>query len=122
MHRILQKEYFWRYSYKTITEYVKNCGVCKSNDTPTPNIVKSKKSLYLWSEIEFHRIKPINASQDDHFLIIYDPVSFWVSAAAIRPSLCDMAEFLFESFCNYGVTSCTIYGLDSFEFMEFKEQ
>uniref|UniRef100_A0A0P6D7J8 RNA-directed DNA polymerase n=1 Tax=Daphnia magna TaxID=35525 RepID=A0A0P6D7J8_9CRUS len=121
MHRMLQQTHFWRYSYKSITEYVQNCTVCKSNAMTTLNFVKSNKVTCPWTEIEFHQIKPNQSSQEKYLLlIIYDPVSFWISVAAIKPSSYDMAEFLFENLCSYGVALCTVYGLNSFEFMELK--
>lgn len=124
MHRMLQKHHFWRYSYKSITEYVQNCAVCKSNDIPSAhNFVKPIKAVSPWSEIEFHRIKPIQTSQDNYFLVVvYDPVSLWISAASVKPCSYDMAEFLLENFCSYGVASCSVYGLDSLEFMGLKEE
>lgn len=118
---MLQQTHFWRYSYKSITEYVQNCTVCKSNAMTTLNFVKSNKVTCPWTEIEFHQIKPNHSSQEKYLLlIIYDPVSFWISVAAIKPSSYDMAEFLFENLCSYGVALCTVYGLNSFEFMELK--
>lgn len=123
MLRMLQQKYFWRYSYKSITEFVQNCCVCKSNATPTLNFAKPNKVVSPWSEIEFHRIKPSQSSQEESLLLImYDPVSFWISAAATESSYYNMAEFLFENLCNYGVALCTVYGLNSFEFMELKEE
>jgi hypothetical protein len=123
MHRILQQKHFWRYSYKSISEYVQNCGTCKSNASPIINFEKPCKTLSPWNEIEFHQLKPNQSSHENHLLlIIYDPVSSWVSAAVIKPCPCDMAEFLFENFCNYGVALCTVYGLNSFEFMELNEE
>ncbi|XP_057370368.1 uncharacterized protein LOC130691442 [Daphnia carinata] len=121
MHRMLQQTHFWRYSYKSITEYVQNCMVCKSNSTTTLHLVKPNKVTSPWTEIEFHQIKPNQSSQEKFLLLIlYDPVSFWISVAAIKPSSYDMAEFLFENLCSYGVAICTVYGLNSFEFMELK--
>lgn len=123
MHRLLQKEYFWRYSYKSITEFVQNCLVCKSNTMQTLNVIKHSENISPWKEIEFHRIQPNKISQDNHELvIIYDPVSLWVSAAAIKQCSCEMAEFILENFCNYGVASCTTYGLNSTEFKDLTEQ
>lgn len=124
MHRLLQKECFWRYSYKSITEFVQNCPVCKSNSMPTTlNLIKPSKVLSPWKEIEFHLIKPNESHEDDHkFVVIYDPVSLWVSVAAIKPCSSDMAEFILENYSNYGVATCTIYGLNSAQFLELKEE
>lgn len=123
MHRLLQKECFWRYSYKSITEFVQNCPVCNSNSMPTLNLTKPSKFLSPWKEIEFHLIKPNQVHEDNQRLvIIYDPVSFWVSVAAIKPFSCDMAEFILENYSNFGVASCTIYGLNSIQFLELKEE
>ena len=124
MHRILQQKHFWRYSYKSISEYVQNCEMCKPNASPITTFEKPYKVLAPWNEIEFHQLKPSQLSPEDHLLlVIYDPASAWVSAAAVlKPCSCDVAEFLFENFCNYGVALCTVYGFNSFEFMELKEE
>jgi hypothetical protein len=123
MHRILQQKLFWRYSYKSISEYVQNCAICKSNASPIFTFEKPHKVLTPWNEIEFHQLKPNQLSAENYLLlIIYDPASSWVSAAAVKPCSCDVAEFLIENFCNYGVASCTVYGLNSFEFVELKEE
>ena len=124
MHRILQQKHFWRYSYKSISEYVQNCEMCKSNASPITTFEKPYKVLVPWNEIEFHQLKPSQLSPEDHLLLVfYDPASAWVSAAAVlKPCSCDVAEFLFENFCNYGVALCTVYGFNSFEFMELKEE
>ena len=111
-------------SYKSISEYVQNCEMCKSNASPITTFEKPYKVLAPWNEIEFHQLKPSQLSPEDHLLlVIYDPASAWVSAAAVlKPCSCDVAEFLFENFCNYGVALCTVYGFNSFEFMELKEE
>jgi hypothetical protein len=98
--------------------------MCKSNASPIITFEKPYKVLAPWNEIEFHQLKPSQPSPEDHLLlVIYDPASAWVSAAAVlKPCSCDVAEFLFENFCNYGVALCTVYGFNSFEFMELKEE
>lgn len=127
MHRILNKDYFWRYSYKSVTEYVQNCETCSSNSLPrsVPTEI-IRKNTSPWKEIELYQIKPDrpSSSLDSHvFILIYDPVSSWVSATAIQshhPN--ELAEFVFENFCNFGVASCTVHGLSSNQFMELETE
>ena len=97
---------------------------CANHASPITTFEKPYKVLAPWNEIEFHQLKPSQLSPEDHLLlVIYDPASAWVSAAAVlKPCSCDVAEFLFENFCNYGVALCTVYGFNSFEFMELKEE
>lgn len=123
MHSLLQKEYFWRYSYKTVTEYVQNCAVCKKNESPLPNLKKNSIALTPWAEVEYYQIKITETTdRKSLFVVLFDPSSLWVSAVAIKPYALKKAEFILENFCNFGIASCTVYGLNSIEFMDLQEE
>lgn len=128
MHRLLNKTYFWRYSYKSITDFVQKCSTCSSTSySPSSEPKKSLITNSPWKEIEFHQFKPHTtslspSSENQHLVLIYDPVSLWVSASAIKPQSHEMAEFIFENLSNYGVASCTVHGLSFSEFLELKTE
>ena len=79
--------------------------------------------MFPWKEIELHCFGPIEPSNNnrEYLAIIYDPVSRWISAESVGKKA-EMAEFLFENFCNYGATLCYAFGVDGTEFNDLKQR
>ena len=127
MHQVLQKTHFWRYSNRSIANFINNCSSCKTTcevPEPTVNCSKPKSTVVPWDEIEMHCLGPIQplAEKDQQYLaIIYDPVSRWISAEPIE-NKADMAVFLFENFCNHGAAICYTFGVDENEFEDLKQR
>ena len=127
MNQILQKSYFWRYSYRSITNFIDNCSICKTTDgtsAPATKLSKPKTTVHPWNKIEMHCLGPIQLSAikgQRYLAIIYDPVSHWISAEPIENKP-DMALFLFENFCNYGATLCHAFGVNEVEFEDLKDR
>jgi len=126
MHQILQKTYFWRYSNKSIANFIDKCSLCKTSETltPTTNFSKVKSIKHSWDEIEMYCLGPIqppSTKNQQYLAIIYDPVSRWVSIEPVE-NKSEMALFLFENFCNYGVTICYTFGVNEDEFGDLKQR
>lgn len=122
MHRQLQKDYFWRYSYKSVADFVQKCTRC----TP-PNeacvVTKPSKSLLPWNQIELHLIvSPEPVDSDQYLGVLYDPISNWVSASALPRDVLELVSFVLENFCNYGPARCSVYDLSREEFSQLAER
>ena len=116
MHQILQGSYFWRYSYKSVVEYIQNCPICKSNVVSSIQPSQEyQRPVTPWSLVELHLIGPFESSESgNHFLLVlFDPVSHWVAASSVQSELTsEISMFLLENMCNFGVVRCLTYGLD----------
>lgn len=113
MHEQIKKQYFWRYCYKTISQFVQDCHSCSVKQQEESRIPRSisNASSSPWTHLKFYRFStPDIQTAKQHFIILFDPVSSWISAAAISSSPSSIAEFLFENIVNFGAFhSCTLY-------------
>ena len=123
MHRLLIQEYFWRYSYKNVSDFVQRCAVCQSNNEQC--VVKTTESRNPWTDVNLFIVRPPEPSSEDQVLaILHDPASFWLSATALRSSslVIEMALFLFENICNHGRVSFSTNGLTPEEFAGLEKE
>ena len=102
MLRMLLKDYFWRNSQHTVEEYVKNCAVCTTNSTLSLEPLANNNPINPWRNVEFHWLEPENSGENYSLAVIYDPASFWLSAAPILFNSFEISLFMFENFCNHG--------------------
>ena len=102
MLRMLLKDYFWRNAQLTVVEYIKNCTVCTSNSTFPLEPLANKNQINPWRNVEFHWLEPVHSQQNNCLALIYDPASFWLSAAPILFNSFEISLFMFENFCNHG--------------------
>lgn len=130
MHRSLTQDYFWRFSYKSVTDFIQQCSFCRSNNGDTsaqPARVDADEIQFPWSNtmltITTH---PSRESSSPVLATLYDPVSFWMSATITLQSSknfpFELAVFLFENICNHGIVCCSTYGLDLEEFSQLENE
>lgn len=130
MHRSLMQDYFWRFSYKSVTDFIQQCSICRSNndDTSTqPARVDVDEIQFPWSNTILTIIPhPSRESSNPVLAVLYDPVSFWMSATITLQSdknfSFELAVFLFENICNHGIVCCSTYGLELEEFSQLENE
>jgi len=108
MLRMLLKDYFWRNSQLTVEEYVKNCAVCTTKSTLSLEPLANNNSINPWRNVEFHWLEPENSGENYCLAVIYDPASFWLSAAPILFNSFEISLFIFENLCNHGKISVNL--------------
>ena len=127
MHRILLKDHYWRNSQLSVEKYVKNCAVCISQTTfpSVPLLLSNSNRSNPWKNVEFHWLEPClhsHLNNNNCLAVIYDPASLWLSASAIPLNPFEISLFMFENFCNHGLVSCSLYGIDHHTFEQISLQ
>lgn len=118
------QEYFWRYSYKSVSDFIQRCPVCRSNNEQNDAApVKTNEPRHPWTHVDFFLMKSPHPSSDQVLAILHDPASFWLSATALRPSSpTEMALFLLENIVNHGMTAFSTYGLTPEDFAALEQE